>query len=133
MVFIFPCLSLSVVLSFLADWGFTPFFNQRLAADRIYFENLSGNFLLWKLLFALLLLPGIIYCSLIIRYKKMGYPDLCSIDTGIHFPFCFFPICYNCQPMVQGRCLVIHSRQDIDDNRLRHFIVFPIAGGTYEY
>ena len=50
----FSLLSLSVVLSFLADWGFTPFFNQRLAADKSFFENLSGNFLLWKLLFALL-------------------------------------------------------------------------------
>jgi O-antigen/teichoic acid export membrane protein len=86
----FSLLSLSVVLSFLADWGFTPFFNQRLAADRTFFENLSGNFLLWKLLFALLyclVLFTAAWLSGIKRWDILIYVTLIQVFTSL---FVFF-------------------------------------------
>jgi len=86
----FSLLSLSVVLSFLADWGFTPFFNQRLAADRSFFEKLSGNFLLWKLLFALLyciILFTAGFISGIKRWDILIYVTLIQVFTSL---FVFF-------------------------------------------
>lgn len=82
----FSLLSLSVVLSFLADWGFTPFFNQRLAADRSLFEKLSGNFLLWKLLFALfycVILFSAAFISGIRRWDILIYVTLIQVFTSL--------------------------------------------------
>lgn len=49
----FSLLSLSVVFSFLLDWGLTVFFNRQLAIQDQSFIQQPGNFLLLKLLFAL--------------------------------------------------------------------------------
>ena len=49
----FSLLSLSVVFSFLLDWGLTVFFNRQLAIQDQSFLHQPGNFLLVKLLFAL--------------------------------------------------------------------------------
>jgi O-antigen/teichoic acid export membrane protein len=86
----FSILSLSVVLSFLTDWGFTPFFNQRLSADKLFFEKLSGNFLLWKLLFAFaycVILFFVAFISGIKRWDILIYVALIQVFTSL---FVFF-------------------------------------------
>jgi len=50
----FSLFNLSIVFSFLLDWGITTFFNRQLASQKEKFINSIGNFLLIKLLFALL-------------------------------------------------------------------------------
>lgn len=48
----FSLLNLSIVFSFLLDWGLTAFFNRQLAAQQKEFTEKTGSFLLVKLLFA---------------------------------------------------------------------------------
>lgn len=55
----FSLFNLSVVFSFLLDWGFTPYLNRQLASQPENFIHRSGNFLLLKLFF-FLLFAGII-------------------------------------------------------------------------
>jgi O-antigen/teichoic acid export membrane protein len=50
----FSLFNLSVVFSFLADWGFTSFFNRQLAARDKDVLDQPGNFLLLKLIFSVL-------------------------------------------------------------------------------
>lgn len=56
----FSLFGLSVVLSFLADWGFTFFFNRQLAARDKDLPALPGQFLVIKLVFAF------IYCLVLV-------------------------------------------------------------------
>jgi O-antigen/teichoic acid export membrane protein len=86
----FSLFSLSVVLSFLIDWGLTAFFNQRLAAQEKKFTGLHGNFLLLKLLLAL------VYCLLLFiaafiagirRWDILVYVALIQVFTSL---FLFF-------------------------------------------
>lgn len=50
----FSLVNLSVVFSFLLDWGFTSFYNRQLAAKEATMTNAAGYFLLVKFLFSLL-------------------------------------------------------------------------------
>lgn len=49
----FSIFNLSVVLSFLLDWGMTPYFNRQLASQQESFFDKTGYFLLIKLLLVL--------------------------------------------------------------------------------
>ncbi len=49
----FSLVNLSIVFSFLSDWGFTSFYNRQLAAKEESITNAAGYFLLVKLLFSL--------------------------------------------------------------------------------
>lgn len=49
----FSLLNLSIVFSFLLDWGFTSFYNRQLAAKEETMANAAGYFLLVKFLFSL--------------------------------------------------------------------------------
>jgi O-antigen/teichoic acid export membrane protein len=57
----FSILNLSIVFSFLLDWGLTNFYNRQLAAKNESFIAYAGSFIVLKLLFALLY-GGIICC-----------------------------------------------------------------------
>ena len=48
----FSLFNLSVVFSFLLDWGLTAFFNRQLASKKENFSEQAGNFLLIKLVFS---------------------------------------------------------------------------------
>jgi O-antigen/teichoic acid export membrane protein len=48
----FSLLSLSIVFSFLLDWGLTAFLNRQLAAGQKFYQENIGNLLLLKLFFA---------------------------------------------------------------------------------
>lgn len=50
----FSILNLSIVFSFLLDWGLTVYFNRQLASQKDAFIDKAGSFLFLKLLFALL-------------------------------------------------------------------------------
>lgn len=50
----FSLFNLSIVFSFLLDWGFTNYFNRQLASQVKNFIDHAGNFLLLKFLFLLL-------------------------------------------------------------------------------
>jgi len=50
----FSLLNLSIVFSFLLDWGLTSFFNRQLASQKEKLISSAGNFLLTKLFFALI-------------------------------------------------------------------------------
>lgn len=49
----FSLFNLSIVFSFLLDWGFTNYFNRQLASQEKNFIDHAGNFLLLKFLFLL--------------------------------------------------------------------------------
>jgi O-antigen/teichoic acid export membrane protein len=49
----FSLLNLSIVFSFLLDWGLTAFINRELAAKKISLQNQLGSFLVMKFVFAL--------------------------------------------------------------------------------
>ncbi len=49
----FSLVNLSIVFSFLLDWGFTSFYNRQLAAKEESMKNSAGYFLLVKFLFSL--------------------------------------------------------------------------------
>lgn len=49
----FSLVNLSIVFSFLLDWGFTSFYNRQLAAKEESMKNVAGYFLLVKFLFSL--------------------------------------------------------------------------------
>lgn len=49
----FSLVNLSIVFSFLLDWGFTSFYNRQLATKEETVTNTAGYFLLVKLLFSL--------------------------------------------------------------------------------
>jgi O-antigen/teichoic acid export membrane protein len=55
----FSLFNLSIVFSFLLDWGVTVFYNRQAAAQPAEFMNQAGSFLLLKFFFA------IIYCAVI--------------------------------------------------------------------
>ncbi len=50
----FSLLNLSVVFSFLLDWGLTTFFNRQLASQKENLIDRTGNFLLLKLFFVII-------------------------------------------------------------------------------
>jgi O-antigen/teichoic acid export membrane protein len=58
----FSLFNLSIVFNFLADWGFTVFFNRQLAAREENSLNQPGNFLLLKLLLAVLY-AGVVFIT----------------------------------------------------------------------
>ena len=50
----FSILSLSIVFSFLLDWGLTAFFNRQLSSQKANFIDKAGNFLIIKLHFTII-------------------------------------------------------------------------------
>src|SRR6185503_376425 len=50
----FSILNLSIVFSFLLDWGLTIFFNRQLSSQKTNFIDKAGSFLFIKLLFAVI-------------------------------------------------------------------------------
>jgi O-antigen/teichoic acid export membrane protein len=50
----FSLFNLSIVFSFLLDWGMTTFFNRQLAAQQHYYLGNTGSFLFIKLIFGVL-------------------------------------------------------------------------------
>lgn len=86
----FSLLNLSIVLSFLSDWGFTAFFNRQLAAQEEGFIKYAGNFLLLKLLFSFLYLIVVFvaaWLSGVSRWDILLYAVLIQILTSL---FVFF-------------------------------------------
>jgi O-antigen/teichoic acid export membrane protein len=86
----FSILNLSIVLSFLLDWGFTNFYNRQLAAKNANFTNNAGSFIFLKLLFALLY--GAVICSIALlsgidRWNIVLYVVLIQVLTSF---FVFF-------------------------------------------
>jgi O-antigen/teichoic acid export membrane protein len=86
----FSLLSLSIVLSFLSDWGFTSFFNQRLAAREKDFSDLPGQFFFLKIILS------IVYCAVLFavalasgiqRWDILVYTALIQVFTSF---FIFF-------------------------------------------
>jgi O-antigen/teichoic acid export membrane protein len=61
----FSLLSLSIVFSFLLDWGLTAFLNRQLAAGRKFYQENIGNLLLMKLFFAALYIVAVIITAAI--------------------------------------------------------------------
>jgi O-antigen/teichoic acid export membrane protein len=86
----FSILNLSIVLSFLHDWGLTNFYNRQLAAKN---ENLTGNagsFIFVKILFALLygaVIYFVAFISGIDRWDILLYVVLIQVLTSM---FVFF-------------------------------------------
>ncbi len=60
----FSILNLSIVFSFLLDWGLTIFFNRQLSSQKTNFIDKAGSFLFIKLLFA------VIYAALVFLIAK---------------------------------------------------------------
>lgn len=73
----FSLFNLSIVLSFLLDWGLTAFYNRQLAAQRERFANYAGSFLFVKLLFA-----GI-YTAAVIAVAKISGIDRWDVVWGV--------------------------------------------------
>lgn len=86
----FSLFSLSIVLSFLSDWGFTAFFNRQLAAQEENFISHTGNFLLLKLLFSFVYFIIVFvaaWFSGVKRWDILFYVVLIQIFTSL---FVFF-------------------------------------------
>jgi O-antigen/teichoic acid export membrane protein len=82
----FSLFSLSVVLSFLADLGFTVFFNRQLAASEMDFQKHPGSFLFLKLILA------VVYCGVLFiaglvagikRWDLLLYIALIQVFTSL--------------------------------------------------
>lgn len=86
----FSLFNLSIVFSFLADWGFTNFFNRQLAAREGDALNKPGNFLLLKLFLALLY-AGVVFATAwfsgIREWDILAYVVLIQIFSSL---FLFF-------------------------------------------
>ena len=61
----FSLLNLSIVFSFLLDWGLTTFFNRQLSSQKINFIDSAGNFLFIKLLFAVIYAVFVFFIAII--------------------------------------------------------------------
>jgi O-antigen/teichoic acid export membrane protein len=61
----FSLLSLSIVFSFLLDWGLTAFLNRQLAAGQKFYQENIGNLLLLKLFFAAIYILAVIIIAAI--------------------------------------------------------------------
>src|SRR5690348_9731714 len=61
----FSVLNLSIVLSFLTDWGLTTFYNRQLAANEEQFRAAAGSFIILKLLF------GVLYAAVVLLIAFM--------------------------------------------------------------
>lgn len=86
----FSLLSLSIVLSFLLDWGFTGYFNRQLAANASSFVKKTGNFLLIKLAFTALYIVivfGVAWLSGITEWQLLTGVVLVQVFTSL---FLFF-------------------------------------------
>lgn len=66
----FSLFNLSIVFSFLLDWGLTTFFNRQLASQKENFIDKAGSFLFIKLLFALVYMAIIFLAAWIAGIKR---------------------------------------------------------------
>ena len=86
----FSILNLSIVLSFLTDWGLTVFYNRHLAAKNEMISGTTVSFILLKLLFALLygaIIFLVAFISGIKRWDIVLYVALIQVLTSL---FVFF-------------------------------------------
>jgi O-antigen/teichoic acid export membrane protein len=86
----FSLLNLSIVLSFLLDWGFTGYFNRQLAATSNVFLKKAGIFLLLKLAFTALYLVivfSVAWLSGITEWRLLTGVVLVQVFTSL---FLFF-------------------------------------------
>lgn len=68
----FSLFGLSVVFSFLLDWGFSVYFNRQLAAQEKDFIDQAGNFLLIKFFFLSLYVAVILFIGWITGVRDWG-------------------------------------------------------------
>ncbi len=66
----FSLFNLSLVFGFLLDWGLTGYFNRQLAAGKEKFIDQAGNYLLLKLLFAILYAAVVAACAKLTGIKR---------------------------------------------------------------
>ncbi len=59
----FSLLNLSLVFTFLLDWGFTGYFSRQRAADPVNYISQAGNFLIIKIIFAVIFSFVVIACA----------------------------------------------------------------------
>jgi O-antigen/teichoic acid export membrane protein len=86
----FSILNLSIVLSFLHDWGLTNFYNRQLSAKNENTTSGAGSFVFLKLLFALLygaVIFFVAFLSGIDRWDILTYVVLIQVFTSL---FVFF-------------------------------------------
>jgi len=67
----FSLFNLSIVLSFLLDWGFTAFFNRQLVIQKENFIRQAGSFLLIKLLFAIIYIAIVLMVALVSGVERI--------------------------------------------------------------
>ncbi len=82
----FSIFNLSIVLSFLNDWGLTSFYNRQLAARHESITNNAGSFIFLKLLFALLYMAVIFLVALatgIERWDIIFYVAFIQVLTSM--------------------------------------------------
>ena len=86
----FSIFNLSIVLSFMLDWGLTNFFNRRLSVSRDNFERDAGSLIFLRLL-AAIMYSGVIvliaWFSGITRWSIVAYVILIQVFTSL---FVFF-------------------------------------------
>jgi O-antigen/teichoic acid export membrane protein len=73
----FSLFNLSIVFSFLLDWGLTAFFNRQLSSRQEQFINRAGAFLFIKLLFAIL------YAAIVLIVAFITGVDRWDIIAGV--------------------------------------------------
>jgi O-antigen/teichoic acid export membrane protein len=73
----FSLFNLSIVFSFLLDWGLTAFFNRQLSSRQEQFIGRAGDFLFIKLLFAVL------YAAIVLIVAFITGVDRWDIITGV--------------------------------------------------
>ncbi|MFI5129219.1 MAG: lipopolysaccharide biosynthesis protein [Chitinophagales bacterium] len=86
----FSILNLSIVLSFLNDWGLTVFYNRQLASKNELFTGNTGSFIFLKLLFGLFYAAVVFLVAFITGIKRWDivfYVVLIQVFTSL---FVFF-------------------------------------------
>jgi O-antigen/teichoic acid export membrane protein len=86
----FSLFNLSVVFSFLADWGFTVFLNRQLAAEGNTFINSTGNFLLLKLLLAFIYIVVVFVAAWFSGVKRWNIVFFVALIQVLSSLFVFF-------------------------------------------
>lgn len=66
----FSLFNLSIVFSFLLDWGFTNFFNRQLAFQKDNFIGHAGNFLFVKLIFLVIYIAVVVLVAILTRVNR---------------------------------------------------------------
>ncbi len=105
----FSLLSLSIVFSFLLDWGLTAFLNRQLAAGQKFYQENIGNLLLLKLFFAAVYIIAVIITAAIAGISHWHLLVARIIDTGTYIAVYFFTRHSNGSPKFFCRCLALRT------------------------